>query len=149
MIELKFFYQQNKHCKAREAIITSLTNATAQIIELPKSIEVCLYNLNQQTFGGVDKAIHNRIGINYSLDLFDIPKILVHELVHINQFYTGMLSIKNNTYYWHNIPYSVVTKETSYQEYNNFPWEIDANERLDEVLTKAIELSKQKHLPES
>lgn len=142
MIDLKFFYQQNKPCKAREAIITSLTNSIAQIIELPKSIEVCLYNLGQQTYGGVDKFIHNRIGINYSLDVYDIPSILAHELLHIHQFHTGTLNIKNDVYYWHGVPYTNVSNKTSLQEYKSFPWEIDARERVDKLLTEAITLSK-------
>lgn len=144
---LKFHYQKTNPCKAREFIINSLASAISELIELPETLEICLYNLNKNTFGGIDKYVHTRIGINYNLDLIDIPRILTHELLHAHQMHTKQLCIKNDIFYWQGIPYHNVNNEESYQNYKSYPWEIDVDTRVDKLLTDAIELSKKKHLP--
>jgi uncharacterized protein YjaZ len=143
-LKIKFHYQQRPPCKAREFIINSLASAISELIELPESIEICLYNLDKNMFGGIDRYIHNRIGINYSLELIDIPRILAHELLHMHQMHTGLLCIKNDIYYWQGIPYHNVNKEESYQSYKSSPWETDVDTRVDKLLIDAIELTKKK-----
>ena len=61
---------------------------------------------------------------------------LLHELVHIEQFYEGRLDGGSPKHFkWNKRDISFVT--SSIEEYNNLPWEREANERA-KILKKAI-----------
>jgi hypothetical protein len=113
----------------------------ATIIELPETLEVCIYPLGKNVYGGIDKYYINRIAINYDLDYEAIPKILTHELIHVSQKHTKLLEIKKNGhYYWRGIPYTNVSPEQlSYEEYRNLPWEVDVENRVDKLLTEVLQ----------
>lgn len=149
MVTITYYYRNIPKSKIHETIIDALTNALASMIELPPSLEVCIYDLPNSVYGGMDKYISNRIGINSKLSIDDIPKILVHELIHVHQRYTKLLEIKNGgMYYWRGIPYEDVMPENmDYQDYKNCPWEIDVEMKIDKLLTDCILLAKEKYLP--
>lgn len=146
-MDVTFFYQNNNHSYKREIIITRLTEAISKIIELPDSIEVCLYDLGPGVYGGIDKTKVNRIGINYSLRYEEIPQILTHELIHVNQKHRKMLEIKPDFYYWLGIPYNAHKnpEDLPYKDYINLPWEIDVQIRQTKVLQMALESLVQKN----
>ena len=141
-MDIKFYYKNNKPCARREDIISRLTTTVSEIISLPDTIEVCIYPLGKNVYGGIDKYYINRIGINFNLDYESIPGILVHELIHVSQKHTRLLEIKKNGhYYWRGIPYTkVLPEEMSYEEYRNLPWEVDVQNRETKVLQIALEL---------
>ena len=141
-MDIQFYYKNNKPCVRREDIISRLANTISDIIELPDSIEVCVYPLDKNVYGGIDKYCINRLALNFNLDYNSIPVILTHELIHVSQKYTKMLEIKNNGhYYWYGIPYTkVLPEEMSYEEYRNLPWEVDVQNRETKVLQMALEL---------
>ena len=141
-MDIQFYYKNNKPCTRREDIISRLTKAVSEIISLPNTIEVCIYPLGKNVYGGIDKYYVNRIGLNFNLDYESIPGILVHELIHVSQKHTNLLEIKKNGhYYWYGIPYTkVLPEEMSYEEYRNLPWEIDVQRRETKVLQMALEL---------
>lgn len=149
---VKFYYQGNKgkdtYTQVRENMIKSLSYALSTLIPLPESVEVCIYHLPDNVYGGLDKHTPNRLGLNSNLPLERIPEILVHELIHASQRHTKMLEIKNNgTYYWRGIPYhNTLPEHLEYHEYKNSPWELDVDERLDKLLTETVQLAKQKQL---
>lgn len=142
-MDIKFFYKNNKPCARREAIISRLANAIYEIISLPDTIEVCIYPLGKNVYGGIDKYYVNRIALNFDLDYNSIPTILTHELIHVSQKHTKLLEIKKNGhYYWRGIPYTkVLPEEMSYEEYRNLPWEVDVQIRETKVLQSALELA--------
>jgi len=147
LIELSFYYQSTPKSPVHELMIASLANALGSLIELPNKLQICLYPFLDNVYGGIDKHVTNRFGININLSLEQLPKIVVHELIHIHQRHVGLLSIKQGHYYWRNIPYSnKMPEEMSYQEYKNCPWEIDVDNRVDKLLTECLELVKKKHL---
>lgn len=141
-MDIKFFYKNNQHSYKHEFIVTRFANAIKQVIELPDSLEVCLYPLADNVYGGIDRMSVNRIGLNYSLDFESIPKILTHELIHVSQKHLGHLLIKpNGMCYWHGIYYTKkLPEEMTYEEYHNLPWEMDAYNRQSKVLQKALEI---------
>jgi hypothetical protein len=146
LIEISFYYQNTPKSPVHEVMIQSLVNALDSLIELPKKLQVCLYPFLDNVYGGIDKNVTNRFGININLSLEQLPKIVVHELIHIHQRHVGLLSIKQGHYYWRGIPYSnKMPEEMSYQEYKNCPWEIDVDDRVDKLLTECLELVKKKH----
>lgn len=141
-MEIKFYYKTNISKPSYESIITSFANAISKVIELPDLIEVCLYPLSDSVYGGIDRIKINRIGINSNMSAFDLPKILTHELIHVNQKHIGLLRItQDNTCYWRNIPYTNKLPENmSYIDYQNLPWELDVTNRQQEVFKKALSL---------
>ena len=141
-MEIKYYYKDNHHSYKHETIITYFSNAICQVIDLPPTLEVCLYDLGPEVYGGIDMYRVNRIGINYDLSFEEIPKILVHELIHVNQKHSGILKITNNgSCYWHGVYYTNKKPEDmTYEEYNSLPWEIDVQNRETKVLHSALEL---------
>jgi len=137
-----FHYSRGRPRKDCEFMITSLSKAIAKVIELPEIVEVCLYPLANNVYGGIDRVKVNRIGLNYSLMLEDMPAILTHELIHVHQKHKGILRIdhKNNCY-WHGIlQTNKLPEEMTYEEYNNLPWEVDVRNKQTEVFKKALAL---------
>jgi hypothetical protein len=147
-IAVRYFYKNTQKSQVKELIISSLINSLSTLISLPNEFEICIYDLPNNVYGGMDKYIHHRIGLNASLTLEDIPKILVHELIHVHQCHTKLLEIKNGgIYYWRGIPYdNIMPDDMSYQDYKNCPWEIDVEMKIDNLLTLSLELAKKQHL---
>lgn len=141
-MDIRYFYKNNQHSYKHESIITYFSNAIAQVIELPPTLEVCLYDLGPEVYGGIDMYMINRIGLNYDLSFEDLPKILTHELIHVHQKHTKLLEFRiNRHYYWRGIPYTNKTPEQlTHEEYQNLPWEIDVKERQSKVLQMALDL---------
>ena len=139
-MKVKFYYKNNNYEKDNEVALTSLAIAVSQIIELPDIVEVCLYPLEDNVYGGIDINRVNRIGLNINLSLESQLKILVHELIHVSQKHLGMLRIKpNGMCYWHGIPYSSKPpEEMTHEEYTNLPWELDVQHRQTKVLQRAL-----------
>jgi len=139
-VDIRYFYQNTKPSYKHEAVITAYANAISNIIELPPLLEVCLYNLGESVYGGIDLFRINRIGINYTLPYDSVPKVLAHELIHVHQKFKGTLKITpNNKCYWHGI--FITSKspdDMTNEEYMNLPWEIDAYHRQQQVLSEAI-----------
>jgi hypothetical protein len=145
--QVKFYYRNTHKTHLIETVITSIVDAVSTLIELPNSLEICLYDLPNEVYGGVDKNIYYRIGINSTLQANEIPTILVHELIHVNQRHTKLLEIKQGVYYWRGIPYyNKPPDQIDYDEYKNCPWEIDVDNRVNKLLTEALELANKKHL---
>lgn len=141
-VEIKYYYQNNQHSYKHEVVITSFAEAVSKVIELPKTLEVCLYPLPDNVYGGIDIIRVNRIGINYELPFNLIPKVLTHELIHVHQKHTGILSIDSSGMcYWHGIPYTKkLPEDMSYEEYNNLPWELDVAKKQQKIFTEALDL---------
>jgi len=143
-VNVIYHYQNNKHSYTKEAIITAFAKAISQIIELPEVIEVCLYDLGANVWGGIDMHRINRIGIHYDLPFDAIPKILTHELIHVHQKHKGTLKIKRDgSCYWHGI---FITKklpeDMPYEEYQNLPWEMDVAQKQQQIFIEALGLTK-------
>lgn len=139
-MDIKFFYKGNTPNKAHEVIITSFTKAVSTVIELPDTIEVCLYDLGKSVYGGIDMVKVNRIGLNYDLSAEMLPAILVHELIHVHQKHVGTLKIKSNgVCYWYGVPYTnKMPEDMTREEYHNLPWELDVQNKQTKVFKQAL-----------
>ena len=139
-IDIRFFYKNEQKFYKKEIVIATLTDAVSNVIELPSIIEVCLYKLEDNVYGGIDTIKVNRLFINSIIELEDIPKILVHELIHINQKHTGLLRInRNGLCHWHGVPFTSKPPESmTFEDYQNLPWERDVSERQQQVLKDAL-----------
>lgn len=139
-MDIKYYYKNRPQKIKAEAIIDTFANAIGQVIELPDTIEVCIYDLGKNVYGGIDLFAVNRIGLNYDLDYESIPLILTHELIHVSQKHKKHLEIRQNKYYyWMGIPYSnTPLEELTFEEYQNLPWELDVVQRQTKVLQMAM-----------
>lgn len=139
-MHIKFFYKNNQYSHNHEVVITSFANAISKVIELPDTLEVCLYPLEENVYGGIDKIRVNRIGINFKIPLEDIPKVLTHELIHVHQKHKGKFKVTHDgTCYWHGIPHTKKSPdEMTYDEYRNLPWEVDVEKKQQSVLEEAL-----------
>lgn len=141
-MDIKFYYKNRPQSIKREVVISGFARAISNVIDLPDTLEVCLYDLGKNVYGGIDMFTVNRIGINYELDYESIPLILTHELIHVNQKHKKHLEIRNNGYYyWMGIPYSnKPLEELTFEEYQNLPWELDVVQRQTKVLQMAMDI---------
>lgn len=142
MLNVRYFYQNNDYRPQHESIINSFANAISQVIELPPLLEVCLYDLGNSVYGGIDMYRINRIGINLNVPLNEVPSILSHELIHVHQKHTGTLKIKHNgNCYWHGILVSTkLPDDILFEDYMDLPWERDAYNKQTKVLQQALDI---------
>ncbi len=139
-MNVNFYYKDCQKNNDIEHVLTSLVLAVSNVIELPDTIEICIYPLGNGVYGGIDLHKINRIGLNSSLSMKDIPLILIHELIHVHQKFKGILRFKaNGESYWYGLYYTKKKPEDmTYEEYNNLPWEVDVRNKQTEVLKKAL-----------
>lgn len=141
-MNVTFYYQKTKPKHDYEVIITSFSIAVSKVLDLPDTVEVCLYKLGGNIYGGIDYHRINRIALDYDMPLMALPKILTHELIHVNQKHTGIFkTTRGGICYWHGVPYNTNSIDNlSYEEYLNLPWEMDVVHRQQQVFKKALEL---------
>lgn len=141
-MDIKFFYQSKQSSREKEVIITSFSNAVSRVIDLPPSLEVCLYSFPGNVYGGIDMNVINRIGLNYNLPVDAIPMILTHELIHVHQKHTGKLKTSpNGSCYWNGIFYTKTKPEDmSHEDYQNLPWELDVANKQQKIFSEALKL---------
>lgn len=139
-MNINYFYQGKNQSIEFEAIINNLVPAIAKIIDLPSIIDVCIYDLGKSVYGGIDLIYPNRLGINYNLPYDTVPIILTHELIHVHQKYTKQLKItRKKEFYWHGVLITNKDIESiSYEEYINLPWELDAYNKQQKILSQAL-----------
>jgi predicted metallopeptidase len=138
---VNFFYKDSTRDLQKEAVITAFTSLACQVISLPDIVEVCIYKLPDNVHGGVDKKV-NRLVINSNLLLEDTTKILAHELIHVSQKHEGTLRItQDGVCYWRTIPYQKkLPEDMPYDEYMNLPWEVDVQNRQENLINQVLEL---------
>ena len=137
-----FSYPGDNYAEWREIICRKLSEAVSTVIQLPGEIVIKVSNLGQSTYGSasVEFRYRNQISINSILSAKEIPLVLVHELIHLNQIHTGLLrSSRQGTYYWNNQPYNHDVNTITYEQHQQLPWEIDVANRHAGVLKEALE----------
>jgi len=83
-------------------------------------------------------SINKRIKINGDLTESEMFYPMIHELIHLNQTHTGMLTVRRDgIYLWNNRPYEIKDNIT-YIEYQNLPWERDVTNRFQQVMTQVL-----------
>jgi hypothetical protein len=141
---INFYYNKTDSLPQHEIISKSLCMHASHVMQMPSQIDICFYQLQHSVYGGIDKKKANRLVIDYHLNLKQLPQILVHELIHINQRYTGALEItKDGWYIWQKKFFLKSNpQELTYEQYLNLPWEVDVQCRLHTTLKKILDLAK-------
>lgn len=140
-MKIRFIYQSDDYDLSREIIISKLCEAVSCVLELPTEIEVKFAYLGESVYGNtaLGHRFKNRININSNLTIKEIPDILVHELIHLNQVLTGILRVTNSHYYWRGRAYKIDNPdELDYNAYKELPWEADVANKQHFVMRQAL-----------
>lgn len=140
MPKIKFIYQTDVLDIARELMCKKVCEFVSTKIELPKNIEIVFAKMNPSEYGNtiVNSRFPNRINVNEKLKAKEMPYILVHELIHLNQIKEGLLaSTSNGMCIWRGKIYRI-DKDLDYKSYMQLPWEQDVNQRYKVLLTETL-----------
>lgn len=121
----------------KEKIIHKVCNILGQKLKLPTVITIILKKLEPAVYAetSLQNISQYRIIINSDLTVRDMIEPLVHELIHLNQIYTGKLVGRKGSYFWEGIEYKVKNGlSQTYSDYQNLPWELDVNQKLPKLL---------------
>jgi hypothetical protein len=118
-------------------------NDIKQFIKLPKNLNIhfrpirCAYGRAYYTkVNQFSSARQYIVEIDARQDLATFKNTLIHELVHIEQFYQGRLKDAGNMHFkWNGKKMLIDT--SSLDVYNSLPWEIEANVRA-ELLSHVV-----------
>lgn len=140
-MQVNFFYKNLTLAPDKELIIKNICSHATDVLNLPDTLDICLYHLPYATYGGIDRKKINRLVLSYDLPIKQIPLILTHELIHIDQRYTGLLEItKDGWYIWQKKFYLKSDPDSlTYDQYKNLPWEMDVECRLHTTLKKILD----------
>jgi len=137
---IKFIYSGDKFDRNRELVVENVFRIVSGIIEIPDSIEVEFRLLSQSVYGEtlLDKRYKNRIRLHEGLSVKEVIIPLIHELLHLNQTYTGKLSgRRDGSFLWNSKVY-YAPKTPTVPEWSKLPWEIDVAEKENLVLEQVL-----------
>lgn len=138
MPSIRFIYQSDDQDTARESISIKVCDFVSTILDIPDTIEIVFAQMHVSVYGNtvVNPRFKNRININNILTSAEIPQVLVHELIHLNQIKTGKLGITSNgRYIWNGRQISVDPNIN----YDTLPWEKDVLAKQTAILIKTVE----------
>lgn len=114
----------------------------AQVITLPDEIQIEFAELPKHVYGEtlLFGRFKNRFRISSYLATREIVRPIAHELIHISQSYTGMLSVmRDGTCIWMGRQYRIGDPNLlERDQYLNLPWELDVENRLESILREAL-----------
>jgi hypothetical protein len=137
---IKFIYSGDKFDRNRELVVDNIFRIMSTLIELPANIEVEFRALPESVYGEtlIDNRYKNRIRLQESLSPKEVIVPLIHELLHLNQTYTGKLSgRRDGSFMWNKKVYHA-PKTPSLEEWSKLPWEIDVAEREKQMLVEVL-----------
>lgn len=138
MPNIRFIYENDDYKLSRENVVTNICEAVSTFLDLPVEIHIRFANLGPSVYGNtaLDHRFKNRISINTALSDEEIVQILVHELIHLYQIHTGMLSVtRSGSYIWKNRSYKVDSYSSGdYKHYSQLPWELDVSQKEPQLL---------------
>lgn len=137
---IKFIYSSDKYDRNRELVVDNIFRIMSTLIELPDKIEVEFRALPESVYGEtlIDNRYKNRIRLQESLSPKEVIVPLIHELLHLNQTYTGKLSgRRDGSFIWNKKVYHA-PKTPSIEEWSKLPWEIDVAEKEKHMLAEVL-----------
>lgn len=138
MPSIRFIYQSDDQDIEREAVSIKVCEFVSTILDIPDTIEIVFAQMHISVYGNtvVNPRFKNRININNVLTSNEIPQVLVHELIHLNQIKTGKLGITSNGRYIWNGRQITVDPNINY---DTLPWEKDVLAKQTAILIKTVE----------
>ena len=144
MIKVRFIYSGDNYNIDREKVIENICRIVSTLIQLPKELHIEFKNLPKsvQAEACVQHQFKNRIRLNETVTPKEVIKPLIHELIHINQLETGVLSCTRDGFYiWKNKLYNNYDPNTmEISDYEKLPWEQDVANKQHILLEKVLEI---------
>ena len=140
MQQVRFIYKTSNQDIARELICQKICEFVSSKIILPKTIEIVFDLMDKSDYGNtiVDARFPNRIYVNETLRAKEMPYVLVHELLHLNQIKEGLLSsTSNGMCIWRGKIYRVESN-LNYKAYTSLPWEQDVIQKYKPLLNETL-----------
>lgn len=144
MQQVRFIYKTSNQDIARELMCKKIYEYISTKLNLPKTIEIVFDKMEKSDYGNtiVDSRFPNRIYINENLRAKEMPYVLVHELLHLNQIKEGLLSsTSNGMCIWRGKIYRI-DDNLDYKSYINLPWEQDVIQKYKPLLNETLEAIK-------
>ena len=127
-MQVTFIYKDDNYFPSRENVTTALCNAVCRMLSLPQSIEIEFADTGDSIYGEtyVDPRFKNRIRLKSTIEPADLINVLTHELIHLNQIFTGRLqAFPHGLFVWDGKRYICETRALDYDQQQKLPWEID------------------------
>ena len=141
-MNVRFIYPDKNQNKDKEKILRKVCDIIEKEIKLPSDIILEFKNLYKNIYAEtmVFGKRSNRIVLNHCLSIQDSIRPLIHELIHLHQIYTGMLSCgTRGSYRWLGENYHIPNIQTlSYKDYTLLPWELDVANQENNLLLKVV-----------
>lgn len=137
-MNIKFIYQSDDKNIEREETCIKVCEYVSTILDIPNNIEIVFAIMHESLYGNtmVNPRFKNRININNQLTTDNMPQVLVHELLHLNQIKTGKLGVTSNgRYIWNGCQITVDPNIN----YDTLPWEKDVVSKQTPILNKTLE----------
>ena len=138
MSNIRFIYQTGNFNQEREIVANQIFEFVKNLIILPEKIEIAFSDLHESVYGAthLNPRFKNRITIGSNLTYNDIPPVLIHEFIHLNQIKTGRLSsASNGMFMWDNKLYNIL----DYNSYDDLPWEKDVANKQHNLLVRTYQ----------
>ena len=138
MTSVRFIYQGDDYNIEREKVSTHICQFLANILKLPIEIQIVFAKLPDSIYGNtiVNHRFKNRITINSMLAANEVPIVLIHELVHLQQITTGRLSnTSNGKFMWDKKIFNI-NDDT---DHDMLPWELDVSDHLPKLIKQVQE----------
>lgn len=141
-MQIKFIYPKDVlQNVSKEELCSTICNKLHTHLTLPDNVIIEFVWLEKHTHA--DTYVHYkdgpRIRLSLHLSLNHIVLPLLHELIHLEQMTLGKLMINHEgLYIWEKQPYEVDTTQLPYGEYLQLPWELDAHNRLPNLLEQLL-----------
>lgn len=138
---VKFIYTNEQNI-VRDKVVSNVIRICHSYLHLPNDIIVQYKKLEQHVYAEtiVSSNIKNKIILNELLNERDVIKPVIHELIHMEQMHTGILSVYHSgDIYWQGKPYFTTNQqEMDYVDYLQLPWEEDVQLRESQIFKKVI-----------
>lgn len=137
-MKIRFIYDYSSYDLDREVVIEKICTFLSDKLTLPKELQIKFSNLGHNAYGvlSLDFRFKNRITINGILRANEVPQVIVHELLHIDQVENGLLSVTRlGDYVWKKRTFFVKNMENlTYEQYLQLPWELDVANKQQKML---------------
>lgn len=124
MLNIIFISDKQINYKAK-ILINRIIELLHENLELPNEIQIEFKELDENVYAetSLNPRYNNRITLNTKLEINDIIKPLIHELVHLEQINKGRLSKRRDGSYLYEGKVYKIKPDISYDDYLNLPWE--------------------------
>lgn len=137
---ITFIYSGEIYDRRREMVVENVFRIVSDMLHLPEKIEVEFRTLSESVYGEtlLDHRYKNRIRLHDILSPREVIVPFIHELLHLNQVYTGKLSgRRDGSFIWNGVVYHA-PKVPSITEWSKLPWEVDVAEKEKDLLMEVL-----------